>query len=28
MFTELEDAEGIFSVPNNMFFQKVYKVLK
>lgn len=27
MFTELEDDEGIFSVPNNIFFQKTIKVI-
>lgn len=28
MFTELKDDEGVFSVPNNAFFQKTFKVLK
>jgi small-conductance mechanosensitive channel len=27
MFTELEDEEGIFSLPNNLFFQRVIKVI-
>ena len=27
MFTELEDDDGIFNVPNNTFFQKTVKVL-
>lgn len=28
IFTELEDEEGVFSVPNNLFFQKPVKILK
>jgi len=27
IFTELEDEEGVFSVPNNLFFQKTIKIL-